>query len=75
MAQSAGFTLALKALVSLSKSDQPITAKKIDAIIDPYLFSNGKLTDEDRKQLAAAFLEEATLSDRTNTIHRRIIAT
>jgi len=57
MAQSAGFKLALKALVSLSKSDQPITAKKIDAIIDPYLISNGKLTDEDRKQLAAAFLE------------------
>jgi len=34
MAQSAGFTLALKALVSLSKSNQPITSKKIDAIID-----------------------------------------
>jgi hypothetical protein len=73
MAQSAGLKMAVKALVSLSKSDQPITSKAIDGIVDPYLIFHGKFTSEHRRELAAAFLESAPSSARTDEIHHRIL--
>jgi hypothetical protein len=74
MAPSAGLKMAVKALVSLSQSDQPITSKAVDGIVDPYLIFHGKLTSEHREELAAAFLEAAPSSTRTNDVHQRILS-
>ena len=66
--------MAVKALVSLSQSDQPITSKAVDGIVDPYLIFHGKLTSEHRLELASAFRQSAPTSDRAEEIHRRIIS-
>jgi hypothetical protein len=74
MAQSAGLKMAVKALISLSKSDQPLASRAIDGIVTPYLIFHGKLSSEHRQELAAAFLTSAPSSERTNKILRRILS-
>ncbi|MGC2778220.1 MAG: hypothetical protein WA418_21545 [Bradyrhizobium sp.] len=67
------FEETLEALLSLAKSDTPLTPAPVDDLVDPYLVGFGTETHTRRQELAEAFSEKAEPTHRSELIHKRIM--
>ncbi len=67
------FEETLEALLSLARSDTPLSPAPVDDLLDPYLVGFGAETHTRRQELAKAFAEKAEPTHRSELIHKRIM--